>query len=85
MDDVGAERMITHVAIKVRFAPFFTTTRIHKLPAPTLDAAKVQDVAVSLLDRLEPGRPVRLLGVRVSLQTPEDGKVEGRPVLRTRR
>jgi DNA polymerase-4 len=73
MDEVGADRMVTHVAIKVRFAPFFTTTRIHKLPLPTLDPAKVQDAAVALLDRLEPERPVRLLGVRVSLQTPEGG------------
>jgi DNA polymerase-4 len=71
LDDVGAERMVTHVAIKVRFAPFFTTTRIHKLPAPTLDVGTVQDAAVALLDRLDQGRPVRLLGVRVSLQTLE--------------
>jgi DNA polymerase IV len=71
MDDVGGERTVTHVAIKVRFAPFFTTTRIHKLAVPTLDVATVQDAAVGLLDRLEQGRPVRLLGVRVSLHTPE--------------
>jgi DNA polymerase-4 len=69
MDHVGVERMVTHVAIKVRFAPFLTTTRIHKLQVPTLDVATVQDAAVALLDRLEQGRPVRLLGVRVSLHT----------------
>jgi DNA polymerase-4 len=71
MDQVDGERMVTHVAIKVRFAPFFTTTRIHKLPLPTQQVATVQDAAVALLDRLEQGRPVRLLGVRVSLQSAE--------------
>jgi DNA polymerase IV len=63
-------RAITHVGIKVRFVPFFTTTRVHKLPSPTLDAALVADNAVALLDRLELGRPIRLLGVRVELTDP---------------
>jgi DNA polymerase-4 len=63
-------RAITHVGIKVRFVPFFTTTRVHKLPSPTLDPAVVADNAVALLDRLELGRPIRLLGVRVELTDP---------------
>ena len=63
-------RGITHVAIKVRFVPFITTTRVHKLPAPTRDATVVGDNAVALLDRLELGRPIRLLGVRVELTDP---------------
>ena len=63
-------RGITHVGIKVRFVPFFTTTRVHKLPAPTRDAVVVSDNAVALLDRLELGRPIRLLGVRVELTDP---------------
>ena len=65
--DVAADREVTHVAIKVRFVPFFTVTRVHKLTSPTRDAGVVQDEAVALLDRVEPGRPVRLLGVRCSL------------------
>jgi DNA polymerase-4 len=72
MADVGADRMVTHDSIKVRFAPFFTVTRIRKLSAPTREVAVVQDAAVALLDRVEQGRPVRLLGVRVSLHTPEE-------------
>ncbi len=69
--DVAASgRGITHVAIKVRFIPFFTTTRVHKLSAPTRDAVVVGDNAVALLDRLELGRPIRLLGVRVELTDP---------------
>ncbi len=71
MADVApSDRAITHVGIKVRFVPFFTTTRVHKLPAPTRDAAVVADNAVALLDRLELGRPIRLLGVRVELTDP---------------
>lgn len=69
-DVTGLGRLVTHVGIKVRFVPFFTTTRVHKLPNPTLEVAVVQQAAVALLDRFEErdhGRPVRLLGVRVEL------------------
>ncbi len=31
-DVAPSGRAITHVGIKVRFVPFFTTTRVHKLP-----------------------------------------------------
>jgi len=60
-------RSITHVSIKVRFAPFLTSTRVTKLRAPTTDPAVVADAAVRLLDRYSELRPVRLLGVRVEL------------------
>jgi DNA polymerase-4 len=71
VDDVAASgRGITHVAIKVRFVPFITVTRVHKLPSPTRAASVVADNAVALLDRLELGRPIRLLGVRVELTDP---------------
>lgn len=73
-DVVDLGRPVTHVGIKVRFVPFFTTTRIHKLPTPTVDVGDVQRAAVKLLDRLEErdqGRPVRLLGVRVELADDE--------------
>ena len=65
--EVAADREVTHVAIKVRFAPFFTVTRVHKLASPTRGAEVVQEEAVALLDRVEQGRPVRLLGVRLTL------------------
>jgi DNA polymerase IV len=67
LDEVAADRQVTHVAIKVRFAPFFTVTRVHKLARPTRDATVVREEAVALLDRVEQDRPVRLLGVRVTL------------------
>jgi len=69
-DVAPSQRLITHVGIKVRFVPFFTTTRVHKLPAPTTDSESIARTAVSLLDRLELGRPIRLLGVRVELSDP---------------
>src|ERR687891_2125768 len=62
--DVAAEgRPAVRVGVKVRFAPFFTQTRSLPLPAPTASAEDITASARMLLDRFEPGRPVRLLGV----------------------
>ena len=58
-------RIIVRVAVKVRSASFFTRTRIVTLREPTTVAADVQRAALSLLDRFDLTRPVRLLGVRV--------------------
>jgi DNA polymerase-4 len=63
-------RRVTHVAVKVRTATFFTRTRIRKLPAPSTDAEEVAAAALSVLDRFELDRPVRLLGVRLVLELP---------------
>ena len=38
---VAEGRAVTHVAVKVRTASFFTRTKISKLPAPTTDPAEV--------------------------------------------
>jgi DNA polymerase IV len=66
--DVIAEgRWIRRVGITVRFASFFTPTRVTTLPAPTQDADAVSRAAVGLLDRVDLRRPVRLLGVRAEL------------------
>jgi DNA polymerase-4 len=66
--DLG--RRITHVAVKVRTATFFTRTRSGKLAEPTTDGAVVADKALEVLARFEGGRPIRLLGVRVVLEDP---------------
>ena len=66
--DLG--RPITHVAVKVRTATFFTRSKISKLADPTTDAAVVVDKALAVLARFEGGRPIRLLGVRVVLEDP---------------
>ena len=69
--DVIAEgRRITHVAVKVRTANFFTRTKISKLAAPTSDPAEVAAMALTVLSRFGELRPVRLLGVRVVLELP---------------
>ncbi len=63
-------RRVTHVAVKLRYATFFTRTKITKLPAPTTDPAAVAAAALVVLHRFELARPVRLLGVRVVLELP---------------
>jgi DNA polymerase-4 len=61
----GDGRPVARVVVKVRFAPFFTSTHGASLPEPTDDAAAIEDAALRALDRFELDRPVRLLGVRV--------------------
>jgi DNA polymerase-4 len=69
---VGEYRRITHVAVKVRTATFFTRSRIRKLPEPTTDPAAVAAAARAMLDLFDLQRPIRLLGVRVVLELPDD-------------
>jgi len=54
------------IGIKVRFDDFTTVTRARSLDAAVSDAGTVGGVALDLLRRLDPRRPVRLLGVRVA-------------------
>jgi len=54
------------IGIKVRLDDFSTHTRARTLPEPVSDAARVGPVALDLLRRFDPPRPVRLLGVRVA-------------------
>jgi DNA polymerase-4 len=69
-DDVAAEgRPVQRVAVKVRYAPFFTKTKIMKLRAgPTSDPTDIERAALVVLGRFEPDRPVRLLGVRIEFE-----------------
>jgi DNA polymerase-4 len=67
---VAEGRRVTHVAVKVRTATFFTRTKISKLPTSTIDPAVVAGRALQVLARFELDRPVRLLGVRVVLEEP---------------
>jgi DNA polymerase-4 len=72
--DLHAEgRACARVHLKVRFRPFFTVTRVRKLPQPTFDADVIADTALALLQRLEDDRPIRLLGIRGEMVPPEDG------------
>jgi DNA polymerase-4 len=69
----GEGRACARVHLKVRFAPFFTVTRIRKLAEPTYDAAVITQTALDLLHRLDDDRPIRLLGVRGEMVPPEGG------------
>jgi len=65
---VSEGRRITHVAVKVRTATFFTRTKISKLEEVTTDPDVVAARALVVLARFPLDRPVRLLGVRVVLE-----------------
>ena len=72
-DILREQRPCARVHLKVRFAPFFTVTRIRKLPEPTFDAAVIAGTALELLTKLDDHRPIRLLGVRAEMVPPEGG------------
>ncbi len=60
------------MGIKVRLDDFSTHTRARTLAEPVDSADRVGPVALDLLRRFAPPRPVRLLGVRVAgLELPE--------------
>jgi DNA polymerase-4 len=63
---VREERRGRTIGIKVRFDDFSTVTRARSLGTAVNDTKTVRAVALELLRRLDPRRPVRLLGVRVA-------------------
>ena len=69
VDDEG--RLVVRVAVKVRFAPFFTQTRSVPLPAPTSDSDSLEHAAAEALARFDLTRPIRLLGVRADFEPPD--------------
>jgi len=74
VEDLQREgRACARVHLKVRFAPFFTVIRTHKLPEPTYEASVITQTAFDMLDRLDDSRPIRLLGVRAEMVPPEGG------------
>jgi DNA polymerase-4 len=64
-------RPAVRVAIKVRYAPFFTHTRSVTLPGPTTDPGEITSAALTLAGTLDRDRPIRLLGVRVEMAKPD--------------
>jgi DNA polymerase-4 len=63
---VKHERRGRTIGIKIRYDDFSIITRARSLPAPANELDTVWEVALDLLRRLEPPRPVRLIGVRVA-------------------
>ncbi len=64
------------VRLKVRLDDFSIHTRARTLPSPVSDAATIGSVALELLRKLDPPRPVRLLGVGVAGMEGERPPVE---------
>lgn len=54
------------ITLKIRLRPFKTYTRSRTVPARTRDPAVVCGLARELLERFDPQRPVRLIGVGVA-------------------
>lgn len=74
VDDVRKEqRAVQRVHLKVRFAPFFTFTKVRKLKEPTFDVEVITQTAYDLFLALDDQRPVRLLGVRGEMVEPDGG------------
>jgi DNA polymerase-4 len=58
---------VARVVVKVRFAPFFTTTR------GVAFEGSLEATALAALERFRLDRPVRLLGVRVEFADGTEG------------
>jgi nucleotidyltransferase/DNA polymerase involved in DNA repair len=68
--DVEAEqRPALRIVVKVRHAPFFTSTHGQTLAEPTSDRDVIRGAALAALDKFTDRRPVRLLGVRAEFET----------------
>jgi DNA polymerase-4 len=72
--DIDKEgRPAARVGLKLRYRPFITISRSLTLAESSNDPDLLAEQAVSLLDRVEHDRPVRLLGVRLEMVPPEGG------------
>ena len=71
-EDLAQEpRPILRAVVKVRFAPFFTSTHGAKLVEPSREPDLFERAVLEALSKFELDRPVRLLGVRAELAPPE--------------
>jgi DNA polymerase-4 len=69
------------MGLKVRYAPFFTQSYSRKLPASTRSLDEMTSAVLALAESMEPGREVRLLGVRAEMVMPDGGvAIERTPV-----
>ncbi|UYK41554.1 DNA polymerase IV [Microbacterium terricola] len=72
-DVVREGRPVVAVGLKVRYAPFVTKSFVHKI-ATTFDRETVTAEIMRLVDRIEPDRPLRLLGVRAEMEMPDEAR-----------
>ena len=74
LDEVAADdRPVVGLGLKVRYAPFLTKTFTKKIPS-TSDRDIVIARAMELVAKIEPDRPIRLLGMRAEMAMPEDAR-----------
>ncbi|WP_445286221.1 DinB/UmuC family translesion DNA polymerase, partial [Arthrobacter sp. Hiyo1] len=74
LEDVVAEgRPVIGLTLKVRYAPFLTTTQGRKIPE-TFDRDEILARALDLAAGIEAGRPIRLLGLRAEMAMPGDAR-----------
>ena len=74
LKDVAAEgRPVIGLTLKVRYAPFTTKTHARKIPE-TFDRDEVLARTEDLAGAIEPGRPIRLLGLRAEMAMPDDAR-----------
>jgi DNA polymerase-4 len=74
LDDVGAEgRPVIGLTLKVRYAPFITKVFTKKI-SETGDREAVIERVLELAGRIEPDRPIRLLGLRAEMRMPDDAR-----------
>ncbi|WP_413250948.1 DNA polymerase IV [Sinomonas flava] len=79
LEDVAAEgRPVVGLTLKVRYAPFTTTTHGRKI-AETSDREEILAHTLGLAAAIEPGRPIRLLGLRAEMAMPDDARQGHRP------
>lgn len=71
-EDLADEpRPIVRAVVKIRFAPFFTSTHGVRLAEPSRDPMAFEHAALEALSKFPLDRPVRLVGVRAELARPE--------------
>jgi DNA polymerase-4 len=74
LEDVAAEgRPVTGLTLKIRYAPFETTTRARKI-AVTSDGDEILARALEIAEEIDAGRPIRLLGLRAEMVMPDDAR-----------
>lgn len=79
LKDVAADGPpVVGLTLKVRYAPFITTTHARKVPE-TVDRDAILAQALDLAGSIEPGRPIRLLGLRAEMAMPDDARTGHTP------
>lgn len=77
--DVAAEgRPVMGLTLKVRYAPFATKI-LTKRVADSFDRETVLAEILGLVGRVEPNRPIRLLGLRAEMPMPENARAGHTP------